>query len=310
MRNIPVFLLAASTLLSTKQLAAQGCCTAGSPSLGSLQTGPLQNHQLGFSAAYEFTKLTTAYQGSQKIRDPLGREAEVGNLSVEFGYGLSDRLSLHLIGNYSNRRREINFDDDASFVSQGRGFGDLVALLKFGIWRLNLADQQELAIGVGVKAPTGQFRLRENGVRLSYDLQPGTGSWDPLLWLYAFKGFLPLRFNLFSSATLRFPSENPDGYKIGHELSYFAGGNYRCFNPLDVLLQIRGRHASGDHFQGFELPSTGGTWLFFVPAVNLNLTNQFALQLQNQQPLYFDVNGQQMVQDRTLALAAFYNIGF
>jgi hypothetical protein len=310
MRNALALLITAITLLLAEQLLAQGCCTAGSPSLGSLQTGLLQNHQLGFSAAYEFTRLATAYQGSQKIRDPLGREAEVGNLSVEFGYGLSDRLSLHLVGNYSNRRREINFDNGASFVSQGRGFGDLVALLKFGIWRLNLADQRELALGVGVKIPTGQFRLRENGVRLSYDLQPGTGSWDPLIWLYAFKGFLPKRFNFFGSATLRFPTENPDGYKIGRELSYFAGGSFRCCNPLDVLLQIRGRHTSGDHFQGFELPSTGGTWLFFVPAVNLNVTNQFALQVQYQQPLYFDVNGQQMVQDRTVALAAFYNIGF
>jgi hypothetical protein len=310
MRNALALLITAITLLLAEQLLAQGCCTAGSPSLGSLQTGLLQNHQLGFSAAYEFTRLATAYQGSQKIRDPLGREAEVGNLSVEFGYGLSDRLSLHLVGNYSNRRREINFDNGASFVSQGRGFGDLVALLKFGIWRLNLADQRELALGVGVKIPTGQFRLRENGVRLSYDLQPGTGSWDPLIWLYAFKGFLPKRFNFFGSATLRFPTENPEGYKIGRELSYFAGSSFRCCNPLDVLLQIRGRHASGDHFQGYQLPSTGGTWLFFVPAVNVNLTNQIALQVQYQQPLYFRVTGQQLVQDRVLALAAFYNIGF
>ncbi len=310
MRTVFIFFFAATTLFWMEQLAAQGCCTAGSPSLGGLQTGLLRNHQLGFSAAYEFTRLTTAYQGTQKIRDPLGREAEVGNLSLEFGYGLSGRFSLHFIGNYSNRRREINFDNGGAFVSHGRGFGDLVTLLKFAFWQLNLADQRELAIGVGVKAPTGQFRLRENGVRLSYDLQPGTGSWDALLWLYAFKGFLPLRFNFFGNATLRFPTENPDGYKIGRELSYFVGGSYRCCNPLDVLLQIRGRHTRGDHFQGFELPSTGGTWLFFVPAVNLNLTNQLALQMQYQQPLYFDVNGQQMVQDRTLALAAFYNIGF
>ncbi|MGH7455102.1 MAG: hypothetical protein ACRENG_27350, partial [bacterium] len=203
MRNVLAFLVAALTLFLADQLAAQGCCTAGSPSLGSLQAGLLRNHQLGFSTAYEFTNLTTAYQGTQKIRDPLGREASVGNLSVEFGYGLSGRFSLHLIGNYSNRRREINLSDGASFVSQGRGFGDLVALLKFGVWQLNLANQRELAIGVGVKAPTGQFRLRENGVRLSYDLQPGTGSWDALLWLYAFTGFLPLRFNFFGNATLR-----------------------------------------------------------------------------------------------------------
>jgi hypothetical protein len=57
MRNALALLITAITLLLAEQLLAQGCCTAGSPSLGSLQTGLLRNQQLGISAAYEFTRL-------------------------------------------------------------------------------------------------------------------------------------------------------------------------------------------------------------------------------------------------------------
>ncbi len=293
---------------SGENLSAQGCCTAGSPSLGGLQTGLSPAGRMTYALTYESTRLASAYRGSEQIADRLGRKAIVNNVSVEFGYRLGARLGMNLIGNFSSRSREVNLGNAGVFNSKGSGVGDLVALLKFDVLPLELAHQRELAVGVGLKAPVGRFRIEQEGVRLSYDLHPGTGSWDPLLWLYAFKGFLPRRYNFFASFAFRFPGANPDGYRIGREVTYYLGGSYRCCNPFDLILQIRGRHTGKDVYLSRQRASTGGTWFFAAPAVNLNLLNQVALQIQYQHPLYFRVNGEQLAPDRTVALALFYRI--
>jgi hypothetical protein len=307
-QNILVSMIAIA-FLSSPRLSAQGCCTAGSPSLGGLQSGTDKKGQLKYAMAFEVTSLATTYLGSNKISNRFNQTAIVGNYSIELGWGISNRLSLSAIGNFSRRQREVKFANGSAFVSEGRGIGDMVVFAKYALWQLDLADQRELSIGAGMKIPVGKSRMKEDGVVLSYDLQPGTGSWDPILWVYAFRGFLPRKYSLFGSATLRFPGENSDGYRLGRELSYFAGGSYRFSNPLDFLLQVRGRHTTGDSYLGYERLSTGGTWLFLVPAANLNVTNRLALQLQYQQPLYFNVVGEQLVPDSTFALAMFYSLG-
>ena len=227
-------------------LLAQGCCTAGSPSLGTLQTGLTQKNRFVISLSVESTRLTTAFRGTERIKDALGRDATVNNISFEVGYGVSSRLSLNLISNFSQRQRQVHLSDGSSFVSQGAGFGDMTILAKFALLQLNVADQRELSIGLGLRVPTGQSRIEENGVVLSYDLQPGTGSWDPLIWMYGFKGFLPRKYNFYYNATLRFPGTNANGYRIGRELNANLGGSYRCCSPFDAILQVRLRHTSRD----------------------------------------------------------------
>jgi len=145
-------------------------------------------------------------------------------------------------------------------------------------------------------------------VRLSLDLQPGTGSWDGLLWAYFYQG-LPLKgLSLFGSTTFRYPTENSDGYRLGSELSYYLGTSHRYYQFLDLLAQIRGRLAGRDRHSGRKLSSTGGHWIYLVLGGNLNVTRSLSIQAYGQFPVYQNVNGIQLTPSYSLVVAGYFRI--
>lgn len=147
-------------------------------------------------------------------------------------------------------------------------------------------------------------------------MQPGTGSWDGVLWGYFSKGFVPaLPLNIFLNGSYRLYGTNnrfgdsfQQGYTFGNELFVNLGAGYRTDTFFDFTLMLRFRNTTPDKFDDGQLPNTGGNWLYLVPGVNGKISGNFTARLSGQIPLYRNLTGTQLTTTYSASIGLFYNI--
>jgi len=205
---------------------------------------------------------------------------------------------------YTNRTRETNVRDsqtnDTEVVSfTGQGFGDIILLGKYEIISPSILSPLGLAIGGGAKLPTGSFEEENDGTRLSIDLQPGTGATDLLLWGHFLYGFQSIGISTNANFLYRYAGVNLDSYRYGDELLASINGTYAFADFLAVNLQLKGRFAAEDYWNGRFLPSTGGTYIDLTPSL-IYYEGSFSLRVFVQVPVHRDVKGIQLAVNEML----------
>ncbi|MGH7456240.1 MAG: hypothetical protein ACRENG_33115, partial [bacterium] len=170
-------LVAAALIVFAQKLQAQGCCTAGSASIGGLEHSVIKPKNLSISFGYQNTHLGKTFESTKKVDDPLKRRADVQVLNFEAEYGLTAGVSLLLNFNYVARNRELTARDIRGNISErlnveGSGLSDPILMAKYLAIAPSLATPFELALGGGAKLPIGNYRQKRNGARLPIDLQP------------------------------------------------------------------------------------------------------------------------------------------
>lgn len=303
------------TLTTIPDIAwAQGCCTAGTSSLGGIERSVIPVDNLSVMAGFDYNYLGAAFDARNEIEDPLNRTATVSYFTLQMEYGLSERVSVLGIINYTFRERNVTYSSSVDNTTQdvtfnGQGFGDLVLIGKYEIIRADFFSPFTLAIGGGVKLPTGDFRRENNGSRLAIDLQPGTGAIDGLFWSYASYNFQSINLSLYGNLLYRYTGTNLEGYKIGDEVLFLIGANYNFADYLSLTLQVRSRFANPDYADGRELPSTGRTSYDLYPYLNY-LEGRFSLRVYTQVPLYRNTRGIQLTVSQVLGVQMQYFFDF
>ncbi|MFQ5799426.1 MAG: hypothetical protein ACE5H0_12160 [Bacteroidota bacterium] len=311
-----VLIFVPASLLSEAS-RAQGCCTAGTPILGTLELGSSPPNTLQFNVTYEYTFRDRFYLGNDRVDDPTvygqaRRDQAIHSVLLETAYGLSRRVSVSSVLSFTRRGLDRTSSAPGGGVTtslNNSGLSDGVFLVKYSIVPLGLISQREVALGGGVKVPLGSYdKTQLNRVVFPFDMQQGTGSWDGILWGYFYQGFLPTRVHLFANALHRFTGTNRVGYKFGNEIFATVGVSYRTPRYLDFSLQGRYRHLQADELGGAPLLNTGGDWLYLVPTVNVNPANDVSVRLFSQLPVYQSVTGIQLTTTYTLGLGVAYNV--
>lgn len=311
-------LIFVSTALVSEASRAQGCCTAGTPILGTLELGSSPPNTLQFNLTYEYTFRDRFYFEADRIDDPTvygqsRREQAVHSILLETSFGVSRRISVSSVLSFTRRGLDRSSSSSvraATTSVENTGLSDGLFLVKYSVIPLNLFSQREVALGAGVKVPFGSYDKALDGIRLSIDMQQGTGSWDGILWGYFYQGFLPTRVHLFMSALYRFTGTNDFGYKFGNETFATVGASYRTPRYLDVSLQARYRHLQMDKLGDSPLLNSGGDWLYIVPTVNVNPAVDVSVRLFSQLPVYQSVSGIQLTTTYSLGLGVSYNLAF
>lgn len=295
----------------------QACCSAGTPLLGSLDIGATPEKSIHFALTYDHNLLKDVLSGQQIIEGNRQRLSQ--SLLLESAYGIDDRWSISAIFSFIQQQRRLNTEN--SFNSREelttRGLGDAVIMIKYNLQPLNLLRQRQIAIGLGVKMPTGRSDLRLNGILLPADMQPGSGAWDGIAWAYFYQGFLPVtRFNFFMNSSYRFTGTNNrfrlqdgpfKGYQFGNEWLTTGGISYRTDRFLDYTILLRYRHLKADQFAGAKVANTGGHWLYVLPGINWN-RGDFSLRLTGQIPVYRRLVGVQLTTSYSASLSLFYTL--
>ncbi|MFI5280575.1 MAG: hypothetical protein ACHQU1_08775, partial [Gemmatimonadales bacterium] len=158
-------------------------------------------------------------------------------------YGVSERLSLRLTVPTSSGTNTRGYADSASHRISATGIGDIN--LVGTLWLLNPVTHGggNVAVGLGVKAPTGSHTVRDNfwtpagpvQFPVHPGLQPGDGSWGILLEAQAFQrlvgglaayAFGAYQMDLRDTSDTKFtpaythPLSVPDAYHARFGLAY------------------------------------------------------------------------------------------
>lgn len=245
--------------------------------------------------------------GDSTVSDPLHRRRTELTTTMAAHYGLRYDLQLSAILPHVYRE-EIRLDRSGPNRLSADGPGDFVGLVKWRCWRWDAPGEAlNLAVLGGVEFPTGSDHQRDHGSRLDPELQPGSGSWDPLAG--AAITYEPRRWRFNAMALYKLNTENRHGYEFGDEsFAELALGNRFWLEPypgpfmrVDVLLRYRNEaraRLDGHRLSasGGDLVTVGANWAF-RPRPTIDI--QLAIEL----PLYERVNGVQLAEEVSATFA-------
>ncbi len=281
---------------------AQTCCSGGVPLSNNLGLPNEGKKTVVIGVTYDYNNLNTLNAGSATLDDD-SRLRITNSVLLNMNYALTDKFSIEGLFSWVNQTRTITQFGNES-LTETSGIGDAVFLLKYTIDSV-LGNRSVLNIGIGGKAPFGRSDLAsEEGVQLTADLQPGSGAWDLIGWLSIAKnmGFRPSAA-LSASFTYRLTGandsylDNTSVYEFGNVLQGNLGYADQLFFFNTIFMPgliFKYRKAFEDQVDTFDLPNTGGQWVFIRPELGVQLTPRLVLNARVEIPLYSEVVGTQL----------------
>jgi hypothetical protein len=217
--------VAMSPALFARDAVAQGCMPIRfvSPALGGRDDAYLERGAWRASVAFRRLYADEFFFGTRTRLDlaPGTQPILITNHTIDAGftYAATDRISLTLnvpwtTGSISNVHRDgIRHDNDAS------GLGDVNVRASVWLWDQTANPRGNLALGLGVKAPTGNIRSSgtawlANGSAVDHPasvaIQPGEGGWGIIFQGEAFRHVARNTFVYASGVYTANPRESID----------------------------------------------------------------------------------------------------
>lgn len=176
-------------------------------------------------------------------------------------YSLNQKTFLRVVVPFVYHRRA--YGDDITEIS---GIGDIRVHASYIV--LNTTDsllstvRHRLAIGGGIKAPTGKYQLVDALDVVNPNFQAGTGSWDFLLEMAYTARWL--NWGVQVNGSYKINTTNSDAYRFGNQLN--GGLNLFYLHPqgaIDLMpsVGLAYDHADLDVERGFYQRTSGGTIL-------------------------------------------------
>lgn len=312
MELYPKYIFLAVILFTFSRGFSQTCCTGGAPITGSFKINVTEPKSFHLRFTYDYNKIEDIYSGKDELDNGyLARTTRT--FFVQADYALSSKFSMSLLLPYISLKEEVA-QLNQSLISQANGLGDLSIV---GQFHQPITDNSALVLGAGLKFPAGQTQKvnEQDGFILPANLQPGTGSYDPLFVIH-YQAVFGFRRSLLFSQSVYYRLNTPtskftfhDRYKFGNEVQIFTGlsdqlliGN-GIHNPS---LLLRFRHTKKDEIEDFYNDNTGGSWLYLVPGWNYIIHPNVSLGVSGEIPLYRNLNGLQI----TTTYKLIFTIGF
>ena len=280
--------LAALLSLSATPAAATTCSCANVPLLGTMQLATPGDGNWFLATTYEFHDASELVAGSSTVPDATGRDRTSQAFVTEVSRGLGGKFSFSAMLAAVNHQRTVGgVRDDVT------GLGDGVVMLKYSPASISLYSRNALSFGIGAQIPLGESDATSNGITLAEDLQPSTGAFAGVLWVYAARALTESGgARVYASATYSENGENDRDYRFGNSTTVSLGTAYQTQTPWGFNLELLYRHADRDQRASADIPNTGGEWLDLVPAVQYHVNESTALRLSGKVPLSRDLNDQ------------------
>lgn len=265
-------------------------------------------YQGGFLATlgHEVRRGDTLRRGTGRAPDPQASHELFTSTTLALQYGLRRDLQIGVALPWVARERDgigVRADTD------GLGDCELLAKWRFARWDApgkawNFALLGELSV------PTGEDDVRESGVRLEPELQPGSGGFDPALGIAT--TYEPGRWRFNAAARYRWRTDSDDDEtRLGDDLvAELAAGNRFWLEPypgpfMRADFVLRWYHEDDARFAGSAIQSgseraTVGFNLAFRPQPALDL--QVGIEI----PYWQRVSGTQLGEDGALDLTFGY----
>lgn len=290
---------------------AQTCSCAGAPLISSQSISTTAKGNLFAGITYEFNEISNLYTGRTQLQNNTV-ERNTQSTLFEINYGITDRLTISGTTSYVQKQR-LSLENNEELIT--RGIGDGVLMLKYVLHQNTIKQQYQLAVGGGTKMPFGKTTLRDDGIALNLDMQPGTGAWDGIAWSYFSKTFAPAStVNLFMYNTFRLTGtadrfNRNDKYKFGNEWVVNTGITNSLSSNFSYVAMVSYRSTSSDQQNGEAMPNTGGKWIHAEPALQYKISRGLSAKISGKIPIYQHLNGVQPTTSYTASVSLFYNFG-
>jgi hypothetical protein len=288
MHKLTKFVIASALVVAAADSAATTCSCANVPLLGTMELGNPGDGKWFLASTYEFHDASELVSGSSSVPDTTGRDRTSDALVFELSRGLGEKFSFSaLLATVRHNRTVGGVEDEAS------GLGDAIIMLKYSPASISLYSRNALTFGVGARLPIGEDSAKSGGIVLAEDLQPSTGAYAGLLWVYAARALNEsASARLYANMTYTENGENDRDYQFGHETTASLGASYQTQSPWGFNAELLYRHTERDERASASIPNTGGKWLDFVPAVQYHINDSLALRAAAKIPLSRDLNDQ------------------
>ena len=197
------------------------------------------------------------------------------------------------------------------------GFGDVTAMALYRLYtNRDLRPSDVVTVGLGVKAATGSFtETTASGKLVHAHMQPGTGSWDPLVSVIYSK--MMDQFLLQADATYEYTTRNRLGYEFGDSTAVNLNGKYAIMKEFNVgagltyLSVGRASDRNGNYTNVTSLmddpANTGGESIWFSPCLQVFPVRNLSFDAKVQLPIWERVNGIQLVSSYRLLTGVSYS---
>lgn len=244
------------------------------------------------------------------------------------GYGFTSRLkafvSVPYVRNTMNMTKGMTMMMNTSWMDMTmepvKGLGDATAMVLYRLYTdREIRPTDSLTLGIGLKTPTGSFTERTSAGKLVHaHMQPGTGSWDPLLSLIYTK--MLGQFLLSADMTYQYTTKNRLGYEFGNSAAITTSGKYAVMKELNIgagltyLTVARASDQNGRYYDPLtnnslmdDPANTGGQSLWFSPEIQILPLRNGMIDVKYQIPVRENVNGIQLVTGHRLIMGISYS---
>ena len=278
--------LGAVLLVAATPADAATCSCATVPLLGTMELATPKSGNWFLASTYEYHDISDLVSGSSSVPDETGRDRTSQALVLEASRGLTEKWSVSVLGSFVDHDRKVGDSRDST-----SGLGDAIAMLKFSPTRMGLYSKSELSFGLGARLPVGANDETVNGIVAAEDMQPGTGAWGGIAWVYAAQALNEsTSARIYGNITYVSNGENDRDYRFGNETTVSLGTSYQTQTPWGFNGELLYRHTQRDERVGVDIPNTGGEWLDFVGAAQYHLNEKMALRLSVKVPVTRDLN--------------------
>ena len=317
--------------------------TGGAGPINTISASPLDKGETAASIAFEWIKfdpLNNAFLAD--FGATHGHDVHVHSLSsilapaMSVGYGITADFTISarlpvVVRTDIKEAAHVHPGAGApavgtvDFLGDSAGIGDLSLLGQYRFYN-NRATRTELALLLGVKAPTGVTnRHTDTGEPFDAEFQPGSGSWDGLFGLAGTKRIGPWSFD--ANVLYVLATEGTQSTDLGDRFLYNAAVSYRLFQgasaapmklgalpdpmwhggpgshqrtqahqeapsgpALDLVLELNGEWHAKEVQSGVKDPNSGGNTLYLAPGLRFSKDN-WSSYLSVGFPIANDLNG-------------------
>ncbi|KXB97238.1 MAG: hypothetical protein AA908_08010 [Chlorobi bacterium NICIL-2] len=290
-----VLLAVLSTLAACGALYSQSCCGGTGTFLGGTERGALPAGTMTAAAVYAYTAMDRTLNGSQAVADPYQRRAWAHSLNLELELSPLRQWSVLVVLPLTDKARWVSASGTA-YRYHAAGLSDAFGIVKYTVVPPSPLTSWTVALGIGAKAPTGDYRRSDGSVELPLDVQPGTSTWDALAWGLCAYRFDEPEANAALSILVRQPGTNVNGRTMGTDVQALLALSTTALDlPVVPLMLTRWRWTAPDRIGETLVSATGTFRVELLPAVALTLWEPFIVRIGAQLPLYEHTNGIQLV---------------
>ncbi len=262
--------------------------------------------QWGIILKTKYFKKDRIYAGNDQISKYTGKPQGVGVQKQErfltkacFRYGVAPGMDLRLVVPYWQKdmvRGKKVAGVVNSYSSSNNGLGDLVFMGRYRLMSQKSGSSFNLALGGGVKMPTGDSDEEDNLADGCFGsgFQCGSGSWDPKLEI----AMNQMRKNWRWDATCMYTlaTEGDHDFEFGDKFQYNFGSSIAVGKHFDLQLEYNGCWQGKNTSKGDHVANSGGHLGYITPGFHIRFSRKPNVHLDFGLPIlvYRDFNGEQL----------------